>query len=239
MESTELEKYLKLADIAYDVKNGEEAYEYASKALEIDMTCAQAWYIKMQAIGQVANFPSDLKISEAITYGKKAMALDPELTNDVYSFYLKYAIELMHFMKKLMRQNLMFDDVIKQEQAFIELRKAVPADVVYNSQELTALCVDLAKSLVAYENAIEKAWSQSQKDGYFTEAKRRRYKELIPLLLEGVPEEVIQNTTGLIIKNKNSVASSAKRSTKIVLRGCLWFVVIYITAIFVFAKCNS
>ena len=36
MESTELEKYLKLADIAYDGKNGAEAYEYASKALEID-----------------------------------------------------------------------------------------------------------------------------------------------------------------------------------------------------------
>ena len=51
MESTELEKYLKLADIAYDGKNGAEAYEYASKALEIDMTCAQAWYMKMLAIG--------------------------------------------------------------------------------------------------------------------------------------------------------------------------------------------
>ena len=50
MESTELEKYLKLADIAYDGKNGAEAYEYASKALEIDMTCAQAWYMKMLAI---------------------------------------------------------------------------------------------------------------------------------------------------------------------------------------------
>ena len=85
---------------------------------------------------------------------------------------------------------------------------------------------------------IEKAWSQSQKNGYFTEAKRRRYKELIPLLLEGVPEEVIQNTTGLSIKNKNSVAS-AKQNNKLVQRGCLWFVVIFITAFFVFAKCNS
>ena len=130
MESTELEKYLKLADIAYDGKNGAEAYEYASKALEIDMTCAQAWYMKMLTLGQVASFPSDLRVLEAITYGKKAMALDPGLTNDVYSFYLKYAIELVHIMTKLMRQNLMFDDVIKQEQAFIELRKAVPADVV-------------------------------------------------------------------------------------------------------------
>ena len=37
MESTELEKYLKLEDIASDVKNGAEAYDYASKALEIDM----------------------------------------------------------------------------------------------------------------------------------------------------------------------------------------------------------
>ena len=238
MESTELEKYLKLADIAYDGKNGAEAYEYASKALEIDMTCAQAWYMKMLAIGQIASFPSDLRATEAITYGKKVMALDPGLTNDVYSFYLKYAIELVHIMTKLMRQNLMFDDVIKQEQTFIELRKAVPADVVCDSQELTALCVDLAKSLVAYEDAIEKAWSQSQKDGYFTEAKRRRYKELIPLLLEGVPEEVIQNTTSLSIKNKNSVAS-AKQNNKLVQRGCLWFVVIFITAIFVFAKCNS
>lgn len=89
------ENYIKLASNALKVGNGQEAYNYAKKALEAQPESSAAWIAKMRSLeyfntslGEVINCGSN-----AIKYAPTAQKYNFEAI--VYSYYLARAITIM------------------------------------------------------------------------------------------------------------------------------------------------
>lgn len=236
-EEKSIERYLKMAEDAYERLDGEHEFEYASKVLELDKNCAQAWLRKMFSIAHLASCPTGTRVGEAIDYGKKAAALDPTLANEVYSFFLQYAKELLRLMTLLMNNYQSFQEAVDCEKDVIRLCKAIPTEQIENDQELSERSVDVAKSWVVYENAMERAWKELEQPGYFTEEKRMRYKQFLLEVLKGVPKEQV-DTLGIVISNQGSIPTRGQE-TRNVNKGCFWFSVLFIIVMYIAIRCNG
>ena len=232
-----IERYLKMAEDAYDRLDGEHEFEYASKALELDKKCAQAWLRKMLSIAHLASCPTGTRVVEAIDYGKKAVALDPTLANEVYSFFLQYAKELLRLMTLLMNNYRSFQETVDCEKDVIALCRAIPLEQMVKDQELLERSVDVAKSWVVYENAMETAWKELEQPGYFTDGKRMRYKQFLLEILRGVPKEQV-DTSGIVISNQGSIPTRGQQ-TRNVNKGCFWFSVLFIVMMYIAIRCNG
>lgn len=95
----DIDNYLKLANNAKDIGNGQEALNYANKALEINAECSEAWIIKMKAVALSAA-ASDPKFLELFTCSNNAIkfAADDkkeEIEFKVNEFYLDFSQTLM------------------------------------------------------------------------------------------------------------------------------------------------
>ena len=88
-KSGDLQNFLNLAQSAIDGNNGKEALAYANKALELDSSNGDAWFIKMQAVALTATL-GNLKCSEIVTTGNKAIhfSTDQDMKIKVYSYFL-------------------------------------------------------------------------------------------------------------------------------------------------------
>lgn len=236
-EEKSIDRYLKMAEEAYDRLDGEHEFEYASKALELDDNCAQAWLRKMLSIAHLASCPTGTRVGEAIDYGKKAVALDPTLANEVYSFFLQYAKELLRLMTLLMNNYRSFRETVECEKDVLRLCKAIPTEQIEDNQELSERSVDVAKSWVVYENAMERAWRELEQPGYFTEEKRMRYTQFLLEILRGVPIEQV-DTSGIVISNQGSIPTRGQE-TRNVNKGCFWFSVLFIIMMYMAIKCNG
>lgn len=236
-EEKSIERYLKMAEDAYERLDGEHEFEYASKVLELDKNCAQAWLRKMFSIAHLASCPTGTRVGEAIDYGKKAAALDPTLANEVYSFFLQYAKELLRLMTLLMNNYQSFQEAVDCEKDVIRLCKAIPTEQIENDQELSERSVDVAKSWVVYENVMERAWKELEQPGYFTEEKRMRYKQFLLEVLKGVPKEQV-DTLGIVISNQGSIPTRGQE-TRNVNKGCFWFSVLFIIVMYIAIRCNG
>lgn len=236
-EEKSIERYLKMAEDAYDRLDGEHEFEYASKALELDKKCAQAWLRKMLSIAHLASCPTGTRVVEAIDYGKKAVALDPTLANEVYSFFLQYAKELLRLMTLLMNNYRLFQDTVDCEKDVIRLCKAIPTEQIENDQELSERSVDVAKSWVVYENAMERAWRELEQPGYFTEGKRMRYKQFLLEILRGVSKGQV-DTLGIAISNQGKIPTRGQE-TRNLNKGCFWFSVLFIVMMYIAIRCNG
>lgn len=95
----DIDNYLKLANNAIDIANGQEALSYANKALEVNIECSEAWIIKMKAVSLSAT-AGDPKFLELFTCGNNAIkfAADDkreEIEFKVNEFYLDFSHTLM------------------------------------------------------------------------------------------------------------------------------------------------
>lgn len=95
----DIDNYLKLANNAIEAENGQEALNYANRALEIKADSCEAWIAKMKSIEFIGTL-GEPRISEAVSYGENAIKFAPEsdkekVTDEVYSYYMKRAITLM------------------------------------------------------------------------------------------------------------------------------------------------
>lgn len=81
--------FLQLAENYLISNNGNEAYNYASKALELQPSLTKAWLIKMHAISLCGKI-SDLRTKEIISCGQKSLKSDVDEV-DVFSAYLSIA----------------------------------------------------------------------------------------------------------------------------------------------------
>lgn len=236
-EEKSIERYLKMAEDAYDRLDGEHEFEYASKALELDDNCALAWLRKMLSIAHLASCPIGTRVREAIDYGKKAIALDATLANEVYSFFLQYAKELLRLMTLLMNNYQSFQETVECEKDVLRLCKAIPIEQIEDNQELSERSVDVANSWVIYENAMERAWRELEQPGYFTEEKRMRYKQFLLEILRGVPIEQV-DISGIVISNQGSIPTRGQE-TRNVNKGCFGFSVLFIIMMYMAIKCNG
>ena len=87
--SGDAKNFLKLAETCLSSNDGEEAYNYASKALELQPNLTKAWIIKMYAISLCGKI-SDLNTQEIISCGKSALNSSDDVV-DVFSTYLDIA----------------------------------------------------------------------------------------------------------------------------------------------------
>ena len=96
-KSNEIDNLLKLAQEAISSINGEEAYAYAKRVLEIEPNNAQAWFLRMKGVDLTAIL-EDLKVLEVINAGNNAIKYsNNELSKDVYVYFLTKCLNDLKF----------------------------------------------------------------------------------------------------------------------------------------------
>ncbi len=95
----DIKNLLDIAKTSLNGGNGNEAFDYANKALEIKADCSEAWLIKMKALEYMGTI-GDPRVSEVISCGKNAMDFAPsdekdKIEKEVYSYYLSRAFSLL------------------------------------------------------------------------------------------------------------------------------------------------
>lgn len=95
----DIKNLLDIAKTSLKGSNGNEAFEYANKALEIESNYYEAWIIKMKAL-EYMGMISNPRIAEVTMCGKNAIDFAPgnkkdEVEKEVYSYYLARAFSLL------------------------------------------------------------------------------------------------------------------------------------------------
>lgn len=212
-KSQDAKNLVQLAKDAIDSVNGEEAYSYANRALETDPSNADAWLIKMEAVGLMATL-GDLKVLDVINAGKKAIELsNKEFEKDVYVYYLTKCLNDLKFCmtqlqdtqtikelyeancqlspfsasEKTLQSDGILDMVLTQVDMVVKLRTMVPDNYVSNDEEITHLVGEVAKQWVYYTNAVNSRFNvYGMKINDETIAK---YREILNDIKKGLPEE--------------------------------------------------
>ena len=212
-KSQDAKNLVQLAKDAIDSVNGEEAYSYSNRALETDPSNADAWLIKMEAVGLMATL-GDLKVLDVINAGKKAIELsNKEFEKEVYVYYLTKCLNDLKFcmtqlqdtqtIKELYEANFqlspfsasektlqsdgILDMVLTQVDMVVKLRTMVPDNYVSNDEEITHLVGEVAKQWVYYTNAVNSRFNvYGMKINDETIAK---YRGILNDIKKGLPEE--------------------------------------------------
>lgn len=97
--SAQINNFLELSKNAYESGNGESAFEYANKALELNLKNPKAWICKMKSIEYNSTF-GNIRMMEVVEAGKNAInyASDEEkeaITYQVYQYQLLRALDLL------------------------------------------------------------------------------------------------------------------------------------------------
>lgn len=218
-KSQDAKNLVQLAKDAIDSVNGEEAYSYANRALETDPSNADAWLIKMEAVGLMATL-GDLKVLDVINAGKKAIELSNKgFEKEVYVYYLTKCLNDLKFCmtqlqdtqtikelyeancqlspfsasEKTLQSDGILDMVLTQVDMVVKLRTMVPDNYVSNDEEITHLVGEVAKQWVYYTNAVNSRFNvYGMKINDETIAK---YRGILNDIKKGLPEEK-QNVIG-------------------------------------------
>ena len=91
IDNNKIDNYLFLSREALKVKNIDEAYNYVNRVLEVDVKNIDAWYLKMEILGQMSIL-KDLKCEEVIAAGNKVIEFSDslEIKLRVYRYYLDH-----------------------------------------------------------------------------------------------------------------------------------------------------
>ena len=180
-KSGDVQSYIDLSKSSIDAGNGQEAYDYANKALELSIQNAEAWFLKMEALGLMATL-NDLKCREIVTAGSKALEFDTSNNRkkDVYRYYLGVCIHDLKFCiaqlldtneirnvynsycavnpftatNEVLASDFVMDLVLGQSMHIIALRLAVPDSEITNDEEFVSLAEQIAAQWIECQNAI-------------------------------------------------------------------------------------
>ncbi|WP_289706005.1 MULTISPECIES: CFI-box-CTERM domain-containing protein [Muribaculaceae] len=178
-QSDKIPNLLSLAQNAIDSLNVDEAESYVNRILEIDCDNAQAWFIKMKAIGLSSSI-DNLRVTEIISAGKKAIEKsNGELEIDVYGFYITVLnVNLQSFteqlqntgaLKQIYEMNCMTNPfkaseltaesdeisffIMNQYELLLNLRYVIPDDKVAN-EDLYCLVEFAATNWINFTQAV-------------------------------------------------------------------------------------
>ncbi len=162
--------FLKLAETYLKSNSGEEAYNYASKALELEPNITDAWIIKMYAISLCGKI-SDLKTKEIISCGKNAINTTHNIT-EVFSAYLEIASKWLDVachkigdmtQLKLMAANggtdlQMFasndnefrEQIYRYADGALKLKLEVPVEIIEDNANIQKTIIALANQYVEF-----------------------------------------------------------------------------------------
>lgn len=225
--SGNVENLLKMAQNALGSVNGDEAYLYANKALEIAPENADAWFIKMKAVGLTAIL-KDLKVNDVLSAGKNVITFNPDKAKEVYTFYLTKMLSDLKFCMKHMAdtdsikriydtnvrldifkatENTVKSDkicniILRQAKLVVYLRYAVPDSVVSSDTEIARLVGECSKQWIYYTNSINdrfNVYGMKLSDDAVAE-----YRSILNKIKEGLPEEKKNETQNESISNPSS-----------------------------------
>ncbi len=229
-KTNEINNLLSLAQSAIDSVNGEEAYSYANRALEIEPQNPQAWFTKMKAAGLKAIL-KDLKVLDVIQAGNNAIKYsNGELTKDVYTYFLTKCLGDLQFcmtqladtesIKRLYDANValnafkatentlasdtILELILQQVDSVIKLRELVPNNVVSNDSEIAHLVGEVAKQWVYYTNALNDRFNVMGSS--INDATVEKYRGILARIKEGLPEEHQNVISGEDITNPSKGA---------------------------------
>lgn len=211
--SGDINNYIEIAKTALESSNGEEAYKYANKVLELDSTNGDAWLIKMKALDFMGTL-QDLRISEIITTGKLAMSKsdNTDIKKEVLEFYLQKNIAILNVcnmnmldykgIKDLYEANCAVDAfhatentlaadslcglLMQDAESSIQLRRQISNEDV-QGLDLTSLVVTLSQVWIEYTSAISTRFNAmgAQVNDEYTE----KFRNILTEIKEGLPEE--------------------------------------------------
>ena len=212
-KSEEKTNFIQLANDALDSINGEEAYSYANRVLESDPSNAEAWFIKMKAVGLLSTL-GDLKVIDVINAGKKAIELsNKKMEKEVYTFFLSKCLNDLQFCmtqlqdtdaisevynancqlypfnasEKTVQLDSILNLVLCQIDMIVSLRTEVPDKFVGNDEVITHLVGEVAKQWVYYTNAVNaryNVYGMKMNDETVEE-----YRKILNDIKKGLPEE--------------------------------------------------
>lgn len=113
------ENYIKLANNALEARNGQEAFDYAKKSLEIQPESSSGWIAKMKSIEFLGSI-KNTRIDEAVSYGANAIKYSSDgqrasVEEVVYNHYLTRAITLMSIAISKTKDTDSIQKQVKQE----------------------------------------------------------------------------------------------------------------------------
>lgn len=116
--TAQIQNYLDLSRNAYESGNGQSAFDYANKALEIQPQNSQAWIAKMKSIEYIGTL-GDLKLMEVVEAGKNAINNAPEdqkkeITKEVYHYELTRSLTLLKLAMNKMRDTADIESTFKR-----------------------------------------------------------------------------------------------------------------------------
>ena len=227
-KSNEVYNLLKLAQEAISSVNGEEAYSYANRVLEIEPENAQAWFLRMKGVGLTAIL-KDLKVLEVIKAGNNAIKFsNNELSKDVYVYYLTKCLNDLRFcmnqlantdaIKRVYEANsrlnafkatentlasdTIADIILKQVDNVVKLREFVPNSLVSSDSEVSKLVGEVAKQWVYYTNALNtrfNVYGAKLSDDYVA-----KYRNVLSMIKLGLLEEMQNVIADEKISNQSS-----------------------------------
>jgi len=221
-----LENLIHLANNALIGNNGEEAFQYANKALEIDATISEVWLIKMHALDLLGTL-ENICVEEIIVCGTNAIYFsnyDDEVKKNVYNFYIGKAGAILNLciklvsdteeVKELNRDLWAYDFSTAKEETYkidkpyfdlidncamsvVTLKEAIPAEMIaHYSPEIA----EITKQYVFYNECCGKRLSIY--GFFFTEEAMAIRKELIEILKYGLPEYEKQEIQDISIEKQ-------------------------------------
>lgn len=227
-KSGEIQNYLNLASSSVEANNGQEALDYANKALEADSSNANAWYLKMQGT-QLLSTLGDLKCQEVITAGNKAISCDntPDMKYKVYNFFLNTCLNDLRFCMGQMQDTQAIKDlydancqlnafkatentlnadsivnmILNQEPSILNLRYSVPNDEISANDELTRLTGEIAKQFVYYQQAINARFNVYGTN--MNDEALARYQSELKRIQQGLPQEKQDEIGGDSMENSS------------------------------------
>ncbi|MCR5430077.1 MAG: hypothetical protein K6E58_02475 [Eubacterium sp.] len=114
----QIQNFIDLSQNAYKAGNGQSAFDYANKALEIQPNNPYAWMAKMKSIEYIATL-GDLKLMEVYEAGKNAISGASEdekekIIEEVYSYELLRAMALLKLSMNKFNDNQNVKDTFKK-----------------------------------------------------------------------------------------------------------------------------
>ena len=116
--TSQIQNFIDLSRNAYKSGNGQSAFDYANKALEIQPDNPYAWMAKMKSTEYIGTL-GDLKLMEVYEAGKNAISGASEeekdkITEEVYAYELLRAMDLLKLAMNKMNDNQKVKDTFKQ-----------------------------------------------------------------------------------------------------------------------------
>lgn len=180
-KSGDIQSYIALSKASIEAGNGQEAYDYANKALELSSQNVDAWFLKMKALGLMATL-TNFRCREIVTAGSKVLELDASEDRkiNVYYFYLETCVNLLRFCAARLLNidtvkeyynscyavnpdtatdaTLNFDfDMLAidgQVEQIIAVRLAVSDSEIINNEKLLLLAEQIAVQWIEYQKAL-------------------------------------------------------------------------------------